>query len=186
MTSAPALARPLLTPPNDLRAPKLERVRPVGDDAEPCAAAAAARCAPTFAMTRDREMRGLRATSAFGFGGSTAGRGILDGELSSTLEKSAEAAAPRDGWYAGDAGDPGLPKFVKGWLNILSEDGDIGDIRLPPIGDLEALGIDDCFSETDGKPDVRPDTEGLIAVFTFARELAVGASSDEVLLRTAG
>lgn len=95
MPSAPALARPDLTPPNDLRAPKLERVRPVGDDAEPCAAAA--RCAPTFAMTREREMRGLRATSAFGFGGSTAGRGILDGELSSMFEKSVEAAAPRDG-----------------------------------------------------------------------------------------
>lgn len=109
--SAPALARPDFTPPNDLRAPKLERVRPAGDDAFPCAAA---RCAPTFAMTREREMRGLRATSAFGFGGSTAGRGILDGELSSTLEKSVEAAAPRDGWYAGEDGAPGLPKPSNG------------------------------------------------------------------------
>lgn len=54
------------------------------------------------------------------------------------------------------------------------------------MGDLEALGIDDCFSETDGRPEVRPETEGLIAAFTLARELAVGARSDEVLLRMLG
>ncbi len=90
MTSEPPLALPDLTPPNERRAPTLDRVRPppLGepsvDSAEPCAAAA--RCAPSFAMTRERDSRGLRATSCFGLGGITAGRGIFEGELAASVE----------------------------------------------------------------------------------------------------
>ena len=84
----------------------------MGDAGAPCAAAA--RWAPSFAMTREREMRGLRATRALGFGGMTAGRGIFDGELSSAFAKSAVAAAPSEGSCAGDVVEAGLPKFVRG------------------------------------------------------------------------
>ena len=118
--SVPALVRPALTPPSErlARSPMLERVRapdtPLGEPGAPAAAAAAARCAPSFATTREREMRGLRAMSCFGFGGSTAGRGIFDGELSSAFAKSAVAAAPSEGSCAGDVVEAGLPKFVRG------------------------------------------------------------------------
>ena len=131
MISEPALARPGFTPPNDRRAPMLERVRAPELDGEPRETpwAAAALCAPSFAMTFEREIRGLRATSCFGFGGMTAGRGILDGELAASLMIVA-AAAVSDGWYAGDEGDSGvaglLTKFVSGWLKILVGRGEEG------------------------------------------------------------
>lgn len=41
-------------------------------------------------------------------------------------------------------------------------------------------------SATEGSPDVRPDLDGLMAVLAFARELAVGARSDDVRLRKLG
>ncbi len=79
-------------------------------------------------MTFEREMRGLRAMSCFGFGGSTAGRGIFDGELMIVA-----AAAASDGWpYAGDAGDSERersgedPKLVSGWLKIRVGRGESG------------------------------------------------------------
>ena len=87
----------------------------------PCAAAAL--CAPSFAMTREREMRGLRATSCFGFGGSTVGRGILDGELSAMI---IAAAAPSDGPPATDDAGEDIVRFVSGWLKMRVGRGDIG------------------------------------------------------------
>lgn len=183
MISDPPLARPDLTPPNDRRAPKLERVRVLGDAGVPWAAAAL--WAPSFAMTREREMRGLRATRALGLGGMTAGRGIFDGELSSAFAKSAVAAAPSEGSCAGDAFEAGLPKFVRGWLKILLGGGDIEGMRLP-AGILDGPGMADArfwFSGSVERPEGRPDVDGFTAEFVFARELAVGAKSDDVLLR---
>ena len=109
----------------------LERVRappdaPTGDvsaAAVPVPCAAAARCAPSFAMTREREMRGLRATSCFGFGGSTVGRGILDGELSAMI---IAAAAPSDVPPATDDAGEDIVRFVSGWLKMRVGRGDIG------------------------------------------------------------
>ena len=211
MTSAPALVRPALTPPNDRRAPILERVRvpapePDGEPRdEPCAAAA--RCAPSFAMTLEREMRGLRAMSCFGFGGSTAGRGIFDGELMIVA-----AAAVSDGWpYAGDAGDsePGRggegedPKLVSGWLKIRVGRGESGlwprlwgcwllELR----GDMTvALDEEAAWaalvrfglkaSATGGRPEVRP-VDCRTVAFAFASELAVGARREEGRFRRGG
>lgn len=96
--SEPVLALCDLTPPNDLRAPVLERIRPPAGEPSTVPWAAAALRAPSFAITRERDMRGLRATNCFGFGGNTAGRGIFDGELAgSTLPMIDVAAAVSDG-----------------------------------------------------------------------------------------
>lgn len=56
----------------------LDRVRAAGATVVARAGCPGARCAPIFAMTRERETRGFRATSALGFGG-TASLGIRDG-----------------------------------------------------------------------------------------------------------
>lgn len=62
----------------------------------------AARWAPSFAITRERDMRGLRAISAFGFGG-TDSFGIPDGVPSIVV-----AAAVKEGFCLGVGTDVGL------------------------------------------------------------------------------
>ena len=189
MTSEPALARPDLTPPNERRAPTLDRVRPPFGEPSPSeeACAAAARCAPSFAMTRERERRGLRAMSCFGLGGMTVGRGIFEGELAASaplVPMIDVAAAVSDAWCAGVAlgeDDAGLAKFVSGWLKILVGRGDSGLVAAAMVAFEEdaacvmlvRLGF--CASATTGRPDVRPDADGRTAEVVLARELAVGA-----------
>ena len=180
--------------------PILERVRPPptpdlapGDPSpEPCAAAAL--CAPSLAMTREREMRGLRATSCFGFGGSTAGRGIFDGELAASTAAGPMidvAAAVNEAWGAGDVPDEdaGLRRFVSGWLKILVGGGDIGLLARAMVAlEEEARGwmmlarLGFCASATEERPEVRPDMDGFTAA-AFASELAVGARREEVRFR---
>ena len=87
--SPPALARPpVFTPPSDLRAPTLERTRGAGASTD-----GPVDCAPAFAMTRVREMRGFFAMRPFGRGGTAVG--MRDGLA------SAVAAAVSDVWYTG-------------------------------------------------------------------------------------
>ena len=158
-------------------------------------------------MTLEREMRGLRAMSCLGLGGSTAGRGIFDGELIIVA-----AAAVSDGWpNAGDVGDSDPdptrggedPKLVSGWLKIRVGRGEsgfwfwFGGCWLGLRGDtMTALEEDAAWaalvrfgfgaSVTGGRPEVRPVADCRTAVFVFARELAVGARREEGRLRREG
>ena len=55
-----------------------------------------------------------------------------------------------------------------------------------PAGIFEGPGSADDrfrFSGSEDRPEGRPDVDGFTVVLVFARELAVGAKSDDVLLR---
>lgn len=164
---APDTTRWPLTAPIDRRgaAPMLERARP----AEPALARElpeTLRCWPSFAMTLEREMRGLRATSALGFGGTACARSALAPAVSDMF-----SFAPVVDATLGDD---------SGWLKIL-----VG--RVPVVGGLRGerafvicwsvrAGDVGC-SPTAARPGARPAT----TLCRFARELAVGAMSVEIV-----
>lgn len=96
-TSPPEATRWPLTPSERRGAPILDRKRPPLEfvlDFDAVEAPLAARCCPTFAITREREMRGLRAMSVFGFGGTVLPVEVV--EIVRFLLYSVDAAAASD------------------------------------------------------------------------------------------
>lgn len=86
-------------------------------------AASAARCAPSLAMTREREMRGLRTIVGFGFG-SFAGVGAGGGATGLAVlvwrpVARTDAAAPKETGLARTGINEGLLLALRGLLKIL-------------------------------------------------------------------
>lgn len=183
--SPPALARPVFTPPKDLRAPTLERTRGAGASADG-PAGCASRC---FAMTRVREMRGFFAMRPLDLGGTAVG--MRDGLA------SAVAAAASDVWYVGFFGDSGLERVsaVSGCEKILKFvcRGDCGErgllvsawrVAFVAATDFLEARFAGC-SATAGRADGLPTPESGFPTI-LARELAVGESRDDVRARDGG
>ena len=83
----------------------------------------AALCAPNLAITREREIRGLRAMSAFGFGGT----GIRDAVVVCgwmLLSMSLVATVVKDGTRSPGGIAFGLPNPANGWVKIVVGRGD--------------------------------------------------------------